>query len=57
MRPRFKRLQGMWTRTTRSSGENTKGAGEIKKGVWIWREMQRAVKQKDVDFKTTYVIC
>ena len=47
----------MWTRTAGSYEKNSTGIGEIKKGVWIWREMQRVVKQKDVDFKTTYVIC
>jgi len=57
MRRHSKCLQGMWTRTAGSYEKNSTGIGEIKKGVWIWREMQRVVKQKDVDFKTTYVIC
>ena len=42
----------MWTRTTRSYGENTKGTGKIKKGVWIWREVQKQAEQRVEDFKT-----
>ena len=57
MRFHFKRLQGVWTAFTGFYGAYTYNVRKVKKGDGIWRKMQKVVKQKDVDFKTTYVIC
>ena len=57
MRPHFECLQGMWTRTTRSYGENSYSSGKTKKGVWIWREVQKQAKLRVDDFKTMLETC
>ena len=48
----FKWLQVLWTKPSKSYGENICGIGKTKKGDVIWREVRRRVKPKAVDYKT-----
>ena len=52
MRPYFRCLQGMWTTITKSYGTYLCNFKKIKKGDWIWREVQKQVKLKVEGFKT-----